>query len=174
MIIFKDISHFNNTNDYLPILNGVLNTVLLIMFLVLHKYVRSYYLEKWYKTFHLSSILENVTTLMCIIIASRYIYKNISHEWNIFCFTLLAVIIMMIYDIAFYLVFSYMPKGYSSIVDFFKKYKGQLTYKNLSINSIMIIMTCLLSSYFSTLDNNMNIITLISTLFFIPYLLYID
>ena len=80
----------------------------------------------------------------------------------------------MIYDVAFYLVFSYIPKGYSSIIDFFKKYKSELTYKNLSINSVMIIITCLLSSYFSTLDNNMNIITLISTLFFIPYLLYLD
>jgi len=174
MIIFKDISQFNNTNDYLPILNGVLNTVLLIMFLVLHKYVRSYYLEKWYKTFHLSSIIENVTTFMCIIIASRYIYNNILHEWNIFLFTLLAVIIMIIYDIVFYLVFSYIPKGHNYIINFFKKYKSELTYKNISINSIMIIISCLLSSYFSTLDNNMNIITLISTLFFIPYLLYID
>jgi len=174
MTIFKDISNFNNINDYLPILNGTLNTVLLIMFLVLHKYVRSFYLEKWYKTFHLSSIIENVTTLMCIIIVTRYIYNNISYEWNVFCFTLLAVIIMIIYDIVFYLVFSYIPKGYSNIVDFFKKYKSELTYKNISINSIMIIITCLLSSYFSTLDNNMNIITLISTLFFIPYLLYID
>jgi hypothetical protein len=172
--IFKDISNFNNINDYLPILNAALNTVLLVMFLILHKYVRSYYLEKWYKTFHLSSIIENVTTLMCIVIATRYIYKNISYEWNIFCFTLLAVIVMMIYDISFYLVFTYIPKGYSRILDFFKKYKSQLTYKNIGINSIMIIFTCLLSSYFSTLDNNMNIITLISTLFFIPYLLYLD
>ena len=98
MIIFKDISNFNNINDYLPILNGTLNTVLLIMFLVLHKYVRSFYLEKWYKTFHLSSIIENVMTLMCIIIVTRYIYNNISYEWNVFCFTLLAVIIMIIYD----------------------------------------------------------------------------
>jgi len=174
MTIFKDISNFNNTTDYLPILNASLNTVLLIMFLVLHKYVRSYYLEKWYKTFHLSSIIENVTTLMCIIVASRYIYTNTLYEWNIFCFTLLAVIIMIIYDIVFYLVFTYMPKGYSYIVDFFKKYKSELTYKNIGINSIMIITACLLSSYFSTLDNNINIITLISTLFFIPYLLYLD
>jgi len=174
MTIFKNISNFNNTDDYLAILNGTLNTVLLIMFLVLHKHLKSVYLEKWYKTFHLSSIIENVTTLMCVIIATRYVYTKFLHKWNLLFFLFLGVVIMMVYDVVFYLVISYLPKGYSYIVNFLKKYKSQLTYENIGINSIMIIVACLLSSYFSTLNNNLNIITTISTIFFIPYLLYLD
>lgn len=172
MELFRDISNFNNTKDYLPIFNGALNIVLLVIFLVLHKWLSSYYLKKWYKTFNLSAIIENVTTLMVIIIITRFIYKYLFHSWNIILFTLLASVITIIYDIFFYMIFISLPKGYSDIIDFFKKYRRQIGYKGILINVFMIIFVCLTSSYFSTLDNNMNIITLISTLFFIPYLLY--
>ena len=35
-MIFKDISNFNNVNDYLHILNGSLNAHLIIIFLLYH------------------------------------------------------------------------------------------------------------------------------------------
>ena len=34
---FKDISKFNNVNDYLPLFNGVLITELIVLFLFNHK-----------------------------------------------------------------------------------------------------------------------------------------
>jgi hypothetical protein len=129
---------------------------------------------RWYKKFQLSSIIENVTTLMLIIILTRYVYKYVFNEWNILSFIFMSIVIIVIYDILFYITICYIPKGYSYIVDFFKKYKKQLNYKSFAINICMIIIICLLSSYFATLDNNINIINFISTLFFIPYLLYIE
>lgn len=174
MEIFNDISNFNNTSDYLPILNGTLNSVLLLIFFVFHNVLSSHYLKNWYKKFNLSSIIENVMTLMLIIILTRYCYKWVFNEWNIISFTFIAIIVIIIYDILFCVTISVIPKGYSYIVDFFKKYKKQLDFKTILINICIIITICLLSSYFATLDNNINIITLISTLFFIPYLLYIE
>jgi len=174
MEIFNDISKFNNTNDYLPILNGTLNAVLLLIFLVFHGFMSSPYLKNWYKKFNLSSIIENVMTLMLIIILTRYFYKTLFNEWNIFSFTFIAIIIIIMYDTIFYITILVIPKGYSYIVDFFKQYKKQLDYETILINVCMIIIICLMSSYFAGLDNNINIITLISTLFFIPYLLYIE
>lgn len=174
MEIFNDISNFNNTSDYLPILNGTLNSVLLLIFFVFHNVLSSPYLKNWYKNFNLSSIIENVMTLMLIIILTRYCYKWVFNEWNIISFTFIAIIVIIIYDILFCVTISVIPKGYSYIVDFFKKNKKQLDFKTILINICMIITICLLSSYFATLDNNINIITLISTLFFIPYLLYIE
>jgi hypothetical protein len=172
MELFKDISNFDSAKDYLPILNGALNAVLLLMFFVLHNWLSSSYLRKWYKTFHLSAIIENVITLMIIIIGTRFIYKYLFHFWNIILFTIVASILMIIYDIIFYLMFMSVPKGYSAIIDFFKQYKTQMGYKGIFINILMIIFVCLTSSYFATLNKNMNVITLITTLFFIPYLLY--
>jgi len=172
---WKDISDFDNTKDYLPILNGTLNGVLLLMFLVMHKFIYSLYLKIWFKKFHLSAILENVTTYFLIIIASRFIYHYVFPYWNIILFGLLTSLIMFIYDIFFTLTFTYLPKGYSRIIDFFKKYRNNISRSSgFIINIWMISLICLLSSYFATLDTNLNIITLISTCFFIPYLLYME
>jgi len=33
--MFKDISNFNNVNDYLPILNGCINADLIIIFFII-------------------------------------------------------------------------------------------------------------------------------------------
>jgi hypothetical protein len=172
MEIFKDISDFNNTKDYLPILNGALNVILIFIFLVIHEILSSPYLKKWYKTFHIGAIIENATTLMIIVIATRFIYKYIFHFWSITFFILLAGVLMVLYDTVFYFIFMSMPKGHSAIIDFFKKYRTQMGYKSILINLVMIILVCLSSSYFATLNVNINIITLINTLFFIPYLVY--
>jgi hypothetical protein len=38
----------------------------------------------------------------------------------------------------------------------------------------MMITTCFLSSYFATLNLNLNIITMIINVYFIPYLIYME
>ncbi len=47
--MFKDISNFNNVNDYLPILNGCVNADLIIIFLLYHGIFKSKLLGQWYK-----------------------------------------------------------------------------------------------------------------------------
>ena len=44
--MFKDISNFNNTSDYLPILNGCINADLFVLFLVFHGIFKSAFLKK--------------------------------------------------------------------------------------------------------------------------------
>ena len=67
-MIFKDISNFNNVNDYLPILNGSLNADLIIIFLLYHGIFNSSLLKKWYKKYQLSAVIADVLILVIGII----------------------------------------------------------------------------------------------------------
>jgi uncharacterized protein YacL len=104
--LLKDISKFNNTSDYLPIINGCVTADLIIIFLVFHGVFRSKYLKKWYTTFQLSAVLADTLILVIGIIIARFFYKNLFNEFNIWKFTGLAVVIQIIHDILFYLFFT--------------------------------------------------------------------
>ena len=170
-MIFKDISNFDNINDYLPILNGCINAELVIMTLVFMGLFKSAYLEKWYKKYQLSAVFADILILFIGLIITRFLYKYIFSDFNIWKFTLLAVLIQIIHDIIFYLLFKNLPLGYNKMFDFFKKYAKEVGVKAIIGDSFMIILTCLLSAYFASFNLNINIITLIISLYYIPYVL---
>ena len=170
-MIFADISNFSNVNDYLPILNGCLNADLIIIFLVFHKIINSFYLKKWYKTFKLSAVLADVLILVIGIIIARFLYKYIFSEFNIWKFTGLSVCIQIIHDILFYLLFTSVPRGYNFMLDFFNSYAKEVDAGAIFGDSFMMVIACLLSSHFATLGTNRNIILLIISLYFLPYVI---
>ena len=52
--MFKNISNFNNVNDYLPILNAVLITDMVVILLLIFGFIKSKVLVEWYKKYNLS------------------------------------------------------------------------------------------------------------------------
>lgn len=171
MRLFKDISNFSNTSDYLPILNGSINSDLIIIFLLYHGIINSFYLKKWYKKYQLSAVIADVLILVIGIIIARYLYKFLFNGFNIWKFTGLAVIIQIIHDILFYLLFKSVPKGYNQMLDFFKDYAQEVGSGAIVGDSIMMIIACLLSSNFAIYSLNTNIIILIVSVYFIPYMI---
>jgi uncharacterized protein YacL len=170
-MIFQDISNFNNVSDYLPILNGCINADLIIIFLLYHGVFKSYYLKKWYKKYQLSAVIADVLILVIGIIIARYLYKYFFGAFNIWKFTGLAVIIQIIHDILFYWFFKTIPRGYNSMLDFFKDYANEVGVGAILGDSFMMILATLLSSHFATYSLNGNIIILILSLYFIPYMI---
>jgi uncharacterized protein YacL len=170
-MIFQDISNFNNVSDYLPILNGCINADLIIIFLLYHGVFKSYYLKKWYKKYQLSAVIADVLILVIGIIIARYLYKYFFGAFNIWKFTGLAVIIQIIHDILFYWFFKTIPRGYNSMLDFFKDYANEVGGGAILGDSFMMILACLLSSNFATYSLNINIITFIFSLYFVPYMI---
>jgi hypothetical protein len=168
---FKDISNFNKISDYLPILNGCLTADLIIIFLLYNGIFKSYYLKKWYKKYQLSAVIADVLILVIGIIIARYLYKYLFGAFNIWKFTGLAVIIQIIHDILFYLFFKTIPRGYNGMLDFFKEYANEVGINAILGDSFMMILSCLLSSYFATYTINTNIIILIVSLYFFPYMI---
>ena len=170
-MIFKDITNFKNINDYLPILNGCINADLIILFLAFHGVFKSNYLKKWYKKYQLSAVLADVLILFIVIILARFLYKYLFTTFSIWKFTGLALGIQIIHDISFYLLFSSVPQGYNAMLDFFKLYAKEVGVGAIIGDSFMMILACLLSSHFATYSVNYNVILLVISLYFFPYMI---
>jgi len=170
--MFKDISNFNNTNDYLSILNGCIIADLVIIFLVYNKTVfNSKYLKNWYKKYQLSAVVADVLILVIGIILARFLYKYLFTTFNIFKFIFLALTIQIIHDILFYIFFTYVPTGYNKMLDFFKDYAKEVGSGAIFGDSFMMIIACLLSSIFANYNFNFNIIILIFSIYLFPYMI---
>jgi hypothetical protein len=171
-MIFADISNFNNVSDYLPIFNGCLNADLVVLFLVFHNVFKSMYLKKWYKRFSLSAVIADILILFIGIIIARFLYKYLFKKFNIIYFTGLAVLIQIIHDILFYLFFTSVPLKYNYMLDFFKLYAKEVGVGAILGDSFMMIIACLCSSYFASLNMNTNVISLVVSMYFVPYMIY--
>ena len=170
-MIFKDISNFNNVSDYLPIINGCVNADLIVLFLVFHGAFKSTYLKKWYKKYQLNAVLADVLILVIGIILARFFYKYLFNSFSIWKFTGLAVCIQIIHDFLFYWLFNSLPVGYNSMFDFFKEYAKEVGVGAVLGDSFMMILACLLSSHFATYSLNINVIILVISLYFFPYMI---
>jgi uncharacterized protein YacL len=171
--MFQNISNFNNTSDYLPILNGALLTDLLFLFFIILGIINSPVLRQWYSKYTLSAVMEDVLILVIGIIIKRFFYKYIfGNTFSLFHFTLLAIFIQVIHDFLFYLLFSIIPKGKNKMMDTFKDYAKEANWKAIFGDSCMISLTSVLSSYLASLSVNTNIIVLILTIYIIPYTIY--
>lgn len=171
-MIFNDISNFYNVNNYLPILNGCIIADLVIIILLFNNFFKSKYLKKWYAKYNLSASIADILILVIGIILTRYFYKYFFDKFNIILFTFLAVIIQIIHDILFYLLFMSTPLNYHYMLDFFKLYANEVGVGAILGDSFMMIIACLFSSYLSTLSLNTNIIILILTTYLLPYMIY--
>jgi hypothetical protein len=174
MAIFTDISNFHNIKDYLPILVSAINVDLFVMFLLYHGFLLSPILKEWYSLFRLSAVIADVLILVIGVIITRFLYKYIFSEFSLIKFTALAVLVQIIHDILFYLFFTRIPKGVNYMLDFFKLYSNKVGYKAIIGDSIMMIFVCILSSRWAGFDININIINLIITCYFIPYMIYYE
>jgi len=170
-MLFKNISNFSNVDDYLPILNGCVTADLIILFLVFNGVFKSFYLKKWYKKYQLSAVLADVLILVIGIILARFFYKYLFDTFSIWSFTFLAVCIQIIHDVLFYWLFKSLPLGYNSMLDFFKNYANEVGGGAIVGDSFMMILACLFSSYFATYNLNLNIIILVVSLYFVPYMI---
>jgi hypothetical protein len=170
-MLFKNISNFSNINDYLPILNGCLNADLIIIFLAFHIGFKSNYLKKWYKKYQLSAVLADVLILFIGIILVRFFYNYLFDTFSIWKFIFLAVCIQIIHDFLFYFLFKSLPLGFNSMLDFFKGYAKEVGFGAVIGDSFIMILSCLLSSNFATYNLNTNIIVLVISLYFVPYMI---
>ena len=170
--MFKNIANFNNINDYLPLFNAVLITDLFVIFLLNIRAIKSQVLRKWYSKYNLSAVIADVLIILIGLIITRAIYYYVFDSFSIVKFVILAVIVQIIHDLLFYIIFSNVPRGVNKMLDTFKDYANEVSYKAILADSSMMIMSVLIASYLVNKSTNTNIIVLISFLYLLPYLLY--
>ena len=170
--MLKNIADFSNTNDYLPLFNAVLITDLFVIFLLNIGVIKSQVLRQWYSKYNLSAVIADVLIILIGLIITRAIYYYVFDSFSIVKFVILAVIVQIIHDLLFYIIFSNVPRGVNKMLDTFKDYANEVSYKAILADSGMMIMSCLIASYLVNKSTNTNIIVLISFLYLLPYLLY--
>jgi len=168
----KNIADFNNINDYLSLFSAVLITDLFVIFLLNTKVIKSQVLRQWYSQYNLSAVIADILIILIVLIITRAIYYLVFDSFSILKFIILAVILQITHDILFYVFFSNIPRGINKMIDTFKDYANDVSYKAIFADSGMMIMSCLIASYLVNKNTNTNIIVLISSLYLLPYLLY--
>ena len=170
--MFNNIANFNNVSDYLPLFTAVLITDLFVILLLNTGIIKSLVLNKWYSQYNLSAVIADVLIILIGLIITRAIYYYIFDEFSIIKFIFIAIIVQIIHDILFYILFSNIPRGVNKMLDTFKDYANEVSYKAILADSGMIIMACLIASYLVNKTLNTNLIILIISVYLLPYLLY--
>jgi uncharacterized protein YacL len=171
--MYKNISQFENTTDYLPILNAALLTDLIFIFFLIFGVIHSEKLKEWYRNYTLAAVIEDVLILVIGILLARFLYKPIFGEkFSLIKFTILAIIIQIIHDILFYFFFNAIPKGKNKMMDTFKEYAKEISFRAIIADSCMMALTSVLSSYLASFNLNSNIVLLIFIIYLFPYTIY--
>lgn len=170
--MLKNIADFNKVSDYLPLFNAVLITDLFVIFLLNITVIKSKVLRQWYSQYNLSAVIADVLIILIGLIITRAIYYYVFDSFSLLKFIILAVIVQITHDILFYIFFSNIPRGVNKMIDTFKDYANDVSYKAILADSGMMIMACLIASYLVNKNTNTNIIVLISFIYLLPYLLY--
>ena len=150
----------------------MLITDLFVILLLNTKVIKTAVLRKWYAQYNLSAVIADVLIILIGLIITRAIYYYVFESFSLFKFTILAVIVQIIHDVSFYAFFTNIPRGVNKMLDTFKDYANEVSYKAILSDSGMMIMSCIIASYLANATTNVNIIVLITFLYLLPYLLY--
>ena len=168
----KHIADFRATGDYLPILNGVLITDLLVIALLLSGLIGSVVLKRWYREFTLAGVIADVLIIVIGIVIARFLYPVIFKEYSLGRFLLLVVAIQVLHDLLFYALVSSIPRGRSRIVDIFRDYGKEVGFQAMVADSLMMVSSVLLATFLKQQTLNTNLIVLLLSVYAVPYMIY--
>jgi hypothetical protein len=170
--MFKDISHFNNTRDYLPIITAILIVEIITIVLSFTNITQSSFLKVWYKKYQLSAVLADVSLIFLGIVIARAIYPYLFDTFSIINFIGLIVVIQVIHDILFYIIIRQIPKGVNRIIDILKDYADEISYWAILGDSAMMIASVLIAGVLAHFDANTNMILLAFLVYILQFILY--
>ena len=173
---YADISNFYKISDYLPILNGCINAELTVMYIA---YFTLYLtigntdaLKLWHEKYTFTLSVWSISTMMVVIILTRLFYTLIFNQFTIYRFTFLSVVVQLVYDLLYYLIFYHkLPKGIK-MFNYLDVNTDDISYRTSTESVTSIILASFLSSNFATYSLNSNLILLIVSVYFIPFFIY--
>ena len=174
MAFFADISSFAKTSDYLPIFNGILISDLLVILILHMGLFQSKTLQLWYKKYSLSAVLADTLIILIVFIIARYLWTNVLKikTFSILTFIGLLLLLQIAHDYLFYLGFSAVPRGSNEIIDFFKNYAAEMSYRAILGDSALMISSGLAASLLASQSYNFNLIVLVVSVYLVPYFVH--
>lgn len=126
-------------------------------------------LNKWYSDFGVVAAFDDVTVIVLGIALAQLLWPGI-HGWNLVA---AAVVIQLIHDILFYLIIQIVPDGQNRIIDLFKQYAVEGSWKILVADALMIGSTVVLMEWFeNNIADNLIAFTGVLTAYSLTYIVY--
>ena len=160
-----------NSNEYLPIINGAIITDFVAIILILSKFVKTKSLIKWYRQFHILAFMADILSIALGVIIAKNIYYKIFDKYLLLYFIILVVLVQLTHDSLFGLFVYKFPKNKSQIIDIFKDYADELSFRILFYDASMMVLTVFISSFLVTQSFNTNMTIFLFCLYLLPYLL---
>jgi uncharacterized protein YacL len=126
-------------------------------------------LDKWYAQFGIVAVLSDCLIILLGILIAQFLVPKASLEFLIF----VAVCVQLIHDYLFYIfVIKPLPKGQNSMIDLFKEYAEENSWKILVADSLMISATIFGASYLETISSSATSFTGLLGLYALTYIIY--
>ena len=169
----KPTTNYDNKFEYLPIITANIYADLFIIFAT---FTRVYYkiltLEDWYKKYRLSAMIADILIGVLYILLGRYLVYTLKLNVGLTAFALLCVVIQVIFDFLFYLLFTLVPLGTNNMLDFFKGYAKEVGVNALFGDSVLVILAVVISGLLNARSFDTNIVFLILSIYLTPYFIY--
>lgn len=126
-------------------------------------------LDKWYAQFGIVAVISDCLVIVLGILIAQFLVPNASLSLLL----LVAVVIQIIHDYLFYIfVILGVPKGQNSMIDLFKEYAIENSWKILVADSLMIGSTVLLADYLSKIKTSYSTFTGLLGVYALTYIIY--
>ena len=169
----KPTIDFENKFEYLPIITANIYADLFIIFATFSRiYYKILTLEDWYKKYRLSAMIADILIGVLYILLGRYLVYTLKLNVGLTAFALLCVMIQVIFDFLFYLLFTLVPFGTNNMLDFFKGYAKEVGVNALFGDSVLVILAVVISALLNARSFDTNIVFLILSIYFTPYFIY--
>ena len=177
IINYKPLINYKNHFEYVPIITSNLYADLLIVFItfsgILGYKAQSWkILTNWYKKYRLSAMMADILIGVLYLLLARYIAHSQKLKLNLFEFGILAVAIQIILDLAFYVLFSLLPKNQNHMLDLFKHWARYSKLDALWGDSILVLFGVIISAFLNQKSFDFNMVALIIGLYLVPYTIY--
>ena len=170
--MLSDISNFNNNSELLYLFTAVTIVDLTVIYLARNKLLGSN-INIWYDKFGISAVILDIFIIIIGLIITRYIFFINNFSFSPLLFIIIAVSVQLIHDYLFYVfVISPTPYGVNNLMDVYKDYAKEGSFKILGADSAMVIASALIAMYLKSVPSSYSSSLLILSIYLIPYLLF--
>lgn len=169
----KPTIDFKDKFEYIPIITANIYADLFIIYVTFSRiYYKSVTLEGWYKKYRLMAMVADILIGVLYILLGRYLVYTLDLKVGLTAFAFLCVVIQVIFDYLFYILFTIMPLGTNNMLDFFKGYAKEVGINALFGDSILVVFAVIVSALLNARSFDTNIVFLILSIYLTPYFIY--
>lgn len=128
-----------------------------------------YSINEWYSEFGIMAIISDCLVIILGIMIAYFIFP----KGDMITILLTAIIIQLVHDYLFYIgIILPIPLGHNRMIDLFKKYSNENSWKILVADSLMIGSSVLFAHYLETLSQDVTLFIGLLGVYALTYVTY--